>query len=192
MNKSIGDPGGVELGIIGFSSNAMNADVGPESGFQLFTSSPQADLNHNNIPDLEEVLRSMDSNQADLPWGGSIELFTPLREAIFGYKTNFKRALERLIYAFATQPEGETKIAFFLSNGFKNEGGPIDEEIAEAAAAGITIHTFGISEFSSVEFLKPIAEGTGGTFTHVLNPSEITTILPGVTPVGISGVTVNG
>jgi len=192
LNESIGDPAGVELGIIGFAHYAWNADVSPDNGFQFYTSSPQADLNNNGIPDLEEVLRSMDSNQAELPWGGSIELFTPLRQSIFGYKTNFERALERIIDAFADQPAGETNIAFFLSNGFKNEGGDIDDEIAEAAAAGITIHTFGISAFSDTTYLRKIAEGTGGTYTRVLNPSEITTILPGVTPVGISGVTVNG
>ena len=191
LNESIGDPGGVDMGIIGFAYNAMNADVSPDSGFQYYTSSPQADLNHNSIPDLEEVLRSMDSNEAELPWGGSIGLFTHLSEAVFGYKTNFKRALQRIIYAFAAQPDGETNIAFLLSNGFKNEGGPIDDEIAEAAAAGIIIHTFGISAFADTTYLKSIAEGTGGTYVRVLNPSEITTILPGVTPVGIAGVTVN-
>ena len=191
LNESLGNLSGVDMGIIGFAHNAMNADVKPEAGMQYTTSSPGADLNNNGIPDLEEVLRSMDSNERDLPWGGSIDLFTHLGEAVFGYKTNFERAMQRIIFAFQDQPAGEKKIAFLLSNGFKTEGGEVDDEIVEAIAAGITINTFGISVFADTSYLRQIAEGTGGIYVRVLNPSEITTILPGITPVGLSKVIVN-
>ncbi|MFQ6114168.1 MAG: VWA domain-containing protein, partial [bacterium] len=170
LNLSIGDLDEVDVGIIAYASNASIADVSPQPGPQIFTSSPLADQQPNSIPDIEEVLRSLDSDSFR---GGSIGLFTPVSETLLGSSTNFEAALRTIIASFETQPQGEKNVAFFLSDGFRTSGGTIDDEIALAAAKGIVINTIGITQFSDAEELSAIAEGTGGTFIRVIDPNDL-------------------
>ncbi|MFQ5824680.1 MAG: VWA domain-containing protein, partial [bacterium] len=189
LNASLGDLEEVDAGIIAYASNSSNADVSPETGFQIFLSSPQADQQPNGTPDIEEVLRSLDSNSFR---GGSIGLFTLIPQSFFGSSSNFEAALQKIIAAFDTQPKGETNIAFFLSDGFRTSGGPIEDEIAMAAAKGIVINTIGITEFSDAQELSAIAEGTGGTFIQVIDPNTLVADITKIKPVEITSVKVNG
>lgn len=189
LNSSINNLTEVRVGIIGFATNAAAADVSPESGFQRFTSPPQADKQPNGIPDIEEVLRSLDT---DVIRGAKIGLFTPITEDSLRNNTNFEAALQVMLGLLGNTPAGQKNIVYFLSDGENERGGPLDDEIAAAAAKGIVIHTVGITEDANPTELSAIAAGTGGTFQQVDDPTQLRVLLPQTPLVGVSGVNVNG
>ena len=188
LNTSIHNFGEVSVGMIAYASQAASADVSPATGFQNFVSPPQADGQANGTPDIEEVLRSLDSQ---IVQGGSIDLFQSISEDSLGNSTNFEAALQALLAALATRPAAEQKLVYFLSDGRNETGGTIDDEIAQAAAAGIIVNTVGITSNSDPTLLRQIAEGTGGSFTQVNNPAELRVVLPTIPLVGIAEVSVN-
>lgn len=188
LNASIQNFDEVSVGVIAYASRAASADVSPAAGFQNFISPPQADGQPNGIPDIEEMLRSLDSH---ITQGGSIGLFTPISRDSLGNTTNFEAALRALLAAVASRPGNEQKIAYFLSDGRNEIGGDIADEISQAAAAGIIINTVGISSNSEPALLNQIAQGTGGRFTQVDNPAELRVVLPAIPLVGIAEVRVN-
>jgi hypothetical protein len=189
LNASIHNFDSVSVGVMAHASRAASADVNPASGFQRFTSPPQADGQGNGTPDIEEVLRSLDSQ---IIQGGSINLFTPISRDSLGNSTNFEAVLRAILSAVQERPGSEKSIVYFLSDGRNEQGGAIDDEIAQAASRGITINTVGITFNSDATNLSAIANGTGGTFTQVDDPSQLRVALPAIPAVGIANVTVNG
>ncbi|NIR50419.1 VWA domain-containing protein [candidate division KSB1 bacterium] len=177
----------VNVGVVAYASNAASADMSPVMAFQNFTS-PQADANANGVSDVEEVLRSLDS---ELLQGGSIDAFTPIEPDSLQGSTNFETALSIIIDTLAKRAEGEKALVYFISDGFNEIGGPIDDEISRAAENGIVINTIGITQNSSPEDLGAIAEGTGGQFFQVDNPGDLRVTLPEIPAVGIEQVAVN-
>lgn len=185
LNDSLSTLTGVDGGIVPFGSTAVVADVDPASGQQDFTTPLNVDKNTNGIPDLEEVMRSMDQ--------GSVSLFTA---ASVGGGTNFNDALSSMNGAFAGQPAGENNIAFFLSDG---EGflstGP-GTPLQAAVDAGTIVNTYAVGgavtgECDSGQQLRTIADSTGGTCTVVADPAGLAAALEGATPAGIDRVEVS-
>lgn len=188
LNGSIHNFDEVSVGMIAYASRAANADVSPAAGFQNFLSPPRTDQQQNNIPDIEEVFRSLDSH---ITQGGSIDLFTAISRDSLGNSTNFEAALQAMIAAFASRPTDEQKLVYFLSDGRNEIGGSIADEISQAAAAAIVVNTVGITSSSDPTLLTQIAQGTGGKFTQVNNPAELRVVLPTIPLVGIAEVRVN-
>ena len=176
--------------VVGFGSDAFVADIQPEIGFQTFTEPLDADHNSNGILDVDEVVSSMDYTGSTPP--SEINLFSYFG---FGSGTNFDGALSAMNSAFASQPAEEQRVAFFLSDGdsFQFSTGP-GSPLQTAADAGIVVHTYsigtGASGCGTTASLHIIAAETGGTCTEVLDPSDLSAVLGGVTPTGLDHVEV--
>ena len=200
LHASIGNPSAVNVGVVAFASDAAAADVdpsAPNSGgiSQVFTSPPQADGDALNGADVPEVLGSLDSDFTT-PSGGQIGLFTAVPQANLGSSTDFSDALVEVNTALALFPPG-TNIVFFLSDGESNQGGrcldgSCTAELTAAVAAGTVIHTVGVGLGADPDDLQFIADATGGTFTPVTDPGQLSTTLPLITPAGIDRVEVDG
>ncbi|MFQ5651483.1 MAG: T9SS type A sorting domain-containing protein [bacterium] len=210
LNASLGGPGNVEVGVIAFASDALVADVDPAVNSQDFTTPPDADRNNDGTPDIEEVARSVDTNAKDdngVPvfLRAGIGKFTKKFVDNLAVFTVYDSALALANRVFANQPENRTNIIFFLSDGLprgpggtsgftKGSGSPL----SEAVKAGTIINTFGLALDDTTIFdsdttaLKLIADSTNGEFVVVRNPSDLTSMLQIIEPVGIAGVSVNG
>jgi len=200
LHASIGNPATVNVGIVAFASNASAADVDPalpNSGgiSQVYTNPPQADRDGAGGVDVEQVLRSLDSDFTN-PAGGQIGLFTPVSQANLGSGTEFPDALTRVNAALALFPSG-TNLVFFLSDGESNAGfrcyqGACGSQLTTAIAAGTVINTVGVGAAADPVDLQYIASQTGGTFTQVTDPSDLSTTLPFLIPAGLDHAEVDG
>ena len=206
LNASIGNPANVRVGVVAFASGASAADVSPlapNTGTitQFFASPPQVDLNTNLIPDINEVLRSL---QSETPSGGTIAKFTPVGSGTLGNNTNFAAALTAMNSALTHFPAG-TNIVFFLSDGESNAGSrcfqspfPCSTALNAAVAAHTTINTVGVGSGADPTDLTYIAHysngsgSIGGSYFPAPDPSQLTTILPSINPTGIATVVVDG
>lgn len=175
--------------VIGFGTTAALADVGPMDGHQKSTTPLDVDNDSNGTPDIEDVLRTMISF-----WPGNsvIDKFTPFT---FGGGTNFDDALVKVHDAFIGVPDTDIRVAFFLSDGNSTifSTGP-GSPLQNLANAGVVINTFSVGNGAAgcgpTDSLGIIADVTGGTCTEVLDPTDLSTALPGVTPTGIDFVEV--
>lgn len=199
LNASLPEDPDVRVGIVAFASKASATDVDPatpNSGRvrQVFTAPPLTDRNVNSVPDIEEVLRSLRSEDAA---GGSVELFTRVRRSALRNNTNFSAALATVNDTLAEFPADGRTVVFYLSDGRSNLGGrcftgACEDELDTAVAAGTIIHTVGVGLASDPEDLEFVADRTGGTFVQVDDPGELSTVLPGLTPAGVDRVDVDG
>jgi hypothetical protein len=192
LHASIGNPSSVNVGLEAFASNASAADVGPAAGFQFFTTPPQNDAGGASGPDINEVVRSFRSEHSG---GGSIGQFTAVPQSSLGNATDFEAAMAVIGTTLASFPQPATNIVFFLSDGVSNEGRCVEGDCAEELAAlpaDTTINTVGVGAAADDEDLQFIATATGGTYLQVLDPSDLATQLPLITPAGIDRVEVNG
>ncbi len=202
LHASIGDPGQVNVGVVAFATDARAADVDPalpNSGgiSQVYTNPPQTDRDGLNGVDVVEVLRSIDSDFTS-PAGGAIEKFTLVPQSTLGSSTRFPPALTAVNNALALFPPGKN-VVFFLSDGESNSGyrcvdggQPCASPLATAVANCTTINTIGIGSGADPVDLTFIAAQTGGTYTAVTNPSQLSTLLPLITPAGLDRVEVDG
>lgn len=178
FTQSLGSSANVDVGIVWFSNTAFTVDMGPGAGTQSFLSPPNVDLSGNAVPDIEDIVNSLDVT--------SVGQFTP-QSSIFG--TNYNAALAEMNALFAQQPAGETNIAFFMSDGKPNMGGPltgVGSPLADAVAAGTIINSFGFGTGAATlcqpgEPLDVLATSTGGTCTIAENPANLGTKLPTAT-----------
>lgn len=189
LNATIASTPEVEVGVIGYASKAIIADVSPDAQLQSFAGSPSVDLDENAVADIEDVLRSMDS---DPRFGGLIGKFTETAPDDLGNSTNYRAALEAIVQAFSPVNDERQKIAFFLSDG--DNRGPDDFlEVAQLAAEhGIVIYTLGITPATEAGELGAIANATGGVYVPVDDPEQLSDAIVTIQPVGISHVAVNG
>ncbi|MEM7345005.1 MAG: Ig-like domain-containing protein, partial [Chloroflexota bacterium] len=188
LNSSLFGVSGLDVGMVVFGSTAILADVMPASGYQIFTTPPDIDQDGNTINDLEEVGRSL-----GISGYSYVSKFTT---QIFNSGTYFEDALDTVNQGFATQPENETNVAFFLSDGESLFFNPATSPaLATAVAKGTIINTFSIGSYATgcgtTSDLQQIAVATGGTCTEVIDPSDLAAALPGVTPTGIDRVEVS-
>jgi hypothetical protein len=197
LNGSLGNLSTVSVGLVAFASGAKTADMSPAVGAQTFAAPPQVDANANSVPDVEEVIRSLDTTYQGTSAAG-IGLFTPDITANFALQTDYNAALSAMNTAFAARPAGQRNIAFFLSDGqattfTTGAGSPLNTAIA----AGTTINTFALGvvapgQCASGNPLRTIADSTGGTCAEVADPSQLSAVLPGTAPAGIDHVMLNG
>jgi len=194
LNQSLLNPAHIEVGLVGFAEFAALADMQPLAGQQNFTGPPQVDASGSvaGVPDIEEVITSMDTSPFPTPPGGTIRQFT-LRPGL-GYSTNYTLGLRRMNDAFDLQPAGEINVAFFLSDGQPTVGGSFAGELARASAAGTTINTFAIGTGAGGcnpgEPLGQIAAVTGGSCTVVVDPALLAAVLPVAATTRIDSLTV--
>jgi von Willebrand factor type A domain-containing protein len=196
LHASIGNASTISVGLEAFATNAAAADVGPQGGIQVFTSPPQNDANGTGGADINEVARTFRSEFSN-PSGGSIGKFTAVSQSALGSGTSFKKALQTVNTTMAQFPPASTKIVFFFSDGESNTDGRCVQgactaELNAAIAAGIKINTFGVGASADGADLQFIATATGGTYTAVLDPSQLATVLPTIPPAGIDRLEVNG
>ncbi len=202
LHASIGNPSQVNVGVVAFATDARAADVDPNlpnSGgiSQVYTNPPQADRGGLAGSDIVEVLRSLDSDFTT-PAGGQIKKFTLVPQSTLGSNTRFPQALTAVNNALALFPPGKN-IVFFLSDGESNSGSrcvdsshPCATQFATAVANCTTINTIGVGSGADPVDLSYIAAQTGGTYTPVTNPSQLSTLLPLITPAGLDHVTIDG
>lgn len=185
LNDSLSGLTGVDGGVVPFGNLATVADVDPTTGQQDFTAPLDVDVDTNGIPDLEEVLRSLDQ--------GSVGLFT---SANVGTGTSFNAALSSMNTAFSGQPAAENNVAFFLSDGEGVLNTGSGTPLQAAIDAGTVVNTYAVGgavtgECDPGQQLRTIADGTGGTCTVVANPADLAAELGGATPAGIDRVEVS-
>lgn len=185
LNDSLSALTGVDGGVVPFGSSAAIADVDPATGQQNFTTPLDVDNNANGIPDLEEVLRSLDV--------GVVDLFSVFS---VGGGTSFNAALSSMSTAFAGQPAGENNVAFFLSDGVGSLSTGAGTALQEAVDAGTIVNTYAVGSSVTTQCnlgqqLRTIADATGGTCTVVANPADLAAALGGTAPAGIDRVEVS-
>jgi hypothetical protein len=172
LNDSLTGLSGVEVGVIPFNSSAATSDVSPNAGNQPFTT-PAADDNSNGTNNIDEVVEALNS-------GGG---------------TNFNSALAAMNTAFATQPAGESNVAYFLSDGFGSLSTGAGSALQAAIDAGTVVNTFSVGSGASGcdvgDDLRTIADSTGGKCFQVDDPSKLAQLLGDLKPAGIDRVEVS-
>jgi hypothetical protein len=201
LHASIGNPTQVNVGVVAFATNAAAADVSPtlpNSGgiTQMYATPPQVDMNDFNGPDIVEVLRSIDSTSPTPPADRS-KKFTLVPQSTLQSGTRFPPALTAINNALASFPTGKN-IVFFLSDGESNAGFRCVDNThpwGPARDGGCELHDHQHHrrrrERRPVD-LSFIANQTGGTYTQVTNPSQLSTILPLLVPAGLDHAEING
>ncbi len=182
LNQAMGSATNVDIGMIGFGRYAVNADMDPATGVQLFTGPANADKNGDGTPDVEQVIAGMHP----LPTGNSeaFTLFTAVPQYTVGTSTDYEQALDRMNQAFSSQPAGEINIAAFISDG-EPTSGDYHSALLAAQQAGTTVYTFAVGPTAANECQldKPlgiIASDTGGACTVVTDTSTLQSILPAI------------
>ena len=140
--QGLGDD--AEVGIVVFAQNAVPVDLDPSSAGLQLTTTPNADNNNNGTPDVEEVLRSITFDTFGVDSSG----------------TDFEAALqeaENVFNSLGTEPDEGNLI--FLSDGFPEESGFYEDEVARLNDLEVNITAFGVGEGASLEDLRNIDSG---------------------------------
>ena len=74
-----------------------------------------------------------------------------------------------------------TPTVLFFSDG---DGAFPDEAVARAVDAGVVVHTFGVGFAAKPAVLTEISEATGGVYTALPDPNDVTEALPGILGLG--------
>jgi hypothetical protein len=181
LNQSLGGGSHIDVGMVAFGDGATTADMSPAAGVQDFISPPNTDGNGSAVPDVEEVIRSTDTeNTAAAPAG--IGEFTDRITMGFGGTTNYDAALEAMNNLFASKP-GESNRAVFISDGMpfvftETPGSPLDNVAPTTTVDTFAIGTFAGGACAAGEPLADIASATGGVCTEVADPSTLAAVLP--------------
>lgn len=194
LNESFGGAGNVSVGLVAFGDGAVTADVDPSDGDQTWTSPPNVDKNSSGTPDMEEVIRSVDTTYSGGNSAG-VRLFTDKFTSGFASRTHYDAALTNMNSAFEGGPEGRN-ITAFISDGNPSSGTFSTGEgspLAHAAAAGTLINTFAIGSIApgscaAGEPLQVVAEQTGGVCTEVDDPSSLSAVFSDVLSTRIIGL----
>lgn len=184
LNESLGSASTVSVGLVAFGDGAVTADVDPGDADAALTSPPNVDKNGNGIPDMAEVIRSLDTQYSGLSAAGIGEFTNRISNGFAG-GTNYNAALTSMNAVFDAAPEGRS-IAAFISDGESSAfttgaGSPL----ADAVAAGTVINTFAIGTIApgscdSGQNLRTIADETGGVCTEVGDPSTLSAVFSDV------------
>lgn len=182
LNQSLGSDSQIDIGMVAFADGAKTADMSPQPAVQPFTSPPDADEDVSGGADVEQVIRSTDT-ESSVAANAGIGLFTTDITPGFGQATNYDAALDAMNTLLATQPTDQNNRAVFISDGLpivftSGPGSPL-----EAVADTTTVDTFAIGAFASGacsagQPLVEIATATGGTCTEVSDPSTLASLLP--------------
>lgn len=197
LNQSLGSGPNVDVGMVVFGDGAKTADMDPALGAQPFTSPPDADKDSLGGSDVEQVIRSTDTEFA-APNNAGIALFTADITAGFGSATDYDAALTAMNTAFAPQPATEINRAIFISDGAPSQfttgpGSPLDNVATTTAVDTFAIGTIAPGACAAGQPLFEIADATGGICTEVGDPSTLSTVLPApLTNIASLDLRVNG
>ena len=182
LNDSLGSATNLNIGLVAFANGAKTADMGPAAGLQTFTTPPDVDADSAGGGDVEQVIRSLQTEFDGTSTAG-IGLFTTDLTPGFAIQTNYDAALNNVNSAIASA-SADVNTAFFLSDGDPTSfttgaGSPLQGAID----AGTIVNTFGIGPVAATACdagrpLRVIADSTGGTCTPVADPSTLDTVLP--------------
>ncbi len=182
LNQSLGSNPNIDVGMIAFGDGAKTADMNPAPGAQPFISPPNADADSSSVADVEQVIRSADT-EITFPYDAGIGLFTSDITSGFGSRTNYDAALAAMNAAFATEPGGEVNRAVFISDGAPSTfsvgaGSPLAAVAPETIVDTYAIGFFAVGACDPGQPLAQIAAATGGLCTPVADPSMLSAVLP--------------
>jgi hypothetical protein len=181
MVTSIAGRGDLQVGLIGYGSDAAAADLSPKDGEQSLVSvaSPKQG-ERDRIPDIINVATSLTQ--------GSIGLFT---SHSVGGGTSFRRPLEVAETVFQAEEQrraadGDTepfnKVVLLLSDGQASISA-MDTEVVALQARGATANTYavgaGAGQCEAGDPLRIISDELSGTCTSVQNPSTLAAAIEG-------------
>ncbi|RKY20050.1 MAG: hypothetical protein DRQ55_08905 [Planctomycetota bacterium] len=199
LNGSFADLPDVDIATVAFGNGALTGDLSPFAGQTDFISPPLLDDSANGIPDLEDVVTSLQTMNA-APGVAGFELFTNNTTVDMANRTNYDAALSELNDVLASQPAADDTIVFFITDGAPTTfttgpGSPLQDTID----AGYVVNTYGVGS-GAVGLCAPgadldiIASSTGGTCEEVLDPADLSGSLPGGSATDITelSILVNG
>ena len=183
LNDSLGSAVNLNVGLVAFGAGGKTADMSPDPGSQTFATPPDVDVDGAGGGDVEQVIRSLETDFAAGTGNAGINLFTPDVTPGFGFQTNYDAGLTNSNAAIASAP-ADVNTVFFLSDGdptafTTGAGSPLQDAID----AGTIVNTYGIGPVAATACdpgrpLRVIADSTGGTCTPVADPSTLDTVLP--------------
>jgi hypothetical protein len=168
-----------EVAAIIFAGSAIVADMTPGGGDDPIIH-PDADADSDGEKDVEEVLHSIWVAEYVSEYGRFNQFNVKDISDIYG--TDFTDAISAVlsVAALATNPN---IIVVFLSDGLANAGDPITTVLP--GPSNVVFYTFAVgtdSDCTSDPYglgsLKDIADLTGGSCTHVIDPSNLPDVLP--------------
>jgi Ca2+-binding RTX toxin-like protein len=130
------------VGIVVFSGSAAQADLDTGTDGVQLTVNPTTDSDNDGVADVEETLRSITSGAFGV--GNNTG-------------TNFEAALQtsRDTFTALGTTSGNGNL-IFLSDGERNGGGSVSDEVAQLNAAGVNLSAFGVGEDASLANLREI------------------------------------
>lgn len=109
--------------------------------------------------------------------------------------TNLAKGIETALEGFEADPREETSRVMLLFTDGKSNAANALRAMEKARDGQVAIHTLQLgSDENGAEILQKIADGTGGSFVHVTNPSELPEAFLSLRTTGIENVSlrVNG
>lgn len=163
-----------------FAGAPVTADATPAGGDDPIIA-PGADANANTVNDVDEVMHSIAVAEY-VGEDGRFNEFSikPIPDLAL---TDFAEAASEAC-SVAASMGSSTRIVVMLSDGHNNAGADINTVLP---CDPVIFHTFAVGGLSSctgdpagLGSLQEIADLTGGTCTHVTDPSNLPAVVPGV------------
>jgi hypothetical protein len=161
-----------EVGLVVFADTAAAADMSPDPSDQPIVA-PDAD---------SYVATVVNSTYSDVYGGdGGVGQFT---DKPVGQFTNFAAGLQSVLDVVNASANAQSTVVF-LSDGESNAGGSAFSAAVSALAGRAVIHSIAVGTASSCTggtdgTLQEMADGTGGTCTHVPDPGDLPDLIPGL------------
>ncbi|MCH2125657.1 MAG: tandem-95 repeat protein [Pirellulaceae bacterium] len=141
-NQLIADGFGsvADVSVVAFSTQATHEDMDPVAPGVQVSTAPNADADNNGVNDVEDVLRSLQTD----------------------FMTNYEAALQEAIFvldAMGTLPQDGNVI--FLSDGDPSAGGAYDDEAAAIRSRVDNFRAFGVGgdvDLANLLIIDPLAE----------------------------------
>ena len=183
----------VEVGLVGFATGAVTADLAGADGAQSLVS-PDADENGNGTPDVIEALRSAFTGARGASVGfRAFSQETAENTRTTAFSAGISAACESLAGA-----QGDNSLVVFLSDGVNRGGDAIDSVVPCEPTAVFQTFATGLdaacADPSELGGLQELAELTNGTCTAVTDVTQLPEILEAVVSPQITGIqlTVDG
>lgn len=160
INQGFGEIG--RVGIVVFGTRSAQVDLQPFKDGKQLVLAPNTDDNDNGIPDIQEVLQTIQEKS----------------NGVGGY-TNFEAALqdvEVILQDIGTERGNGNVI--LLSDGKPTRGGSYTDEVERLKAAKVKLTAFGVGNGASLEDLKKI-DPQAEIFT---NTDDIVDVFSGLKP----------
>jgi len=160
-----------EVGLVVYADSGAAADMAPDGGDQLIIA-----------PDADSYLAAVVDSTYSAVGGGNGGAAQYTNKPV-GQFTNFAAGLQSALPVVQASSNG-ANIVIFLSDGLSNlGGGSFGPALADLAAEGAVIYSIAVGQNSactggSAGTLQQMADATGGTCTHVVDPGQLPDIIP--------------